>query len=85
MCFDVRSAGGGCSSLIVRAMLTKLGLRKTLLIYAGINAVLLTLAFFLLKSRGSARHVVKIEWVDRTAFADLVFWSLALCMLFTDL
>ncbi|KAG8951099.1 hypothetical protein FRC04_006758 [Tulasnella sp. 424] len=78
------SFGGGVSSLIVRALLTRLGLRKTLLVYAGINAVLLPAAFFLLKSRGPARHVVKIEWVDRNAFGDLVFWSLALCMLFTD-
>ncbi|KAG9018286.1 hypothetical protein FRB90_011616 [Tulasnella sp. 427] len=77
------SFGGGASSLIVRALLTRLGLRYTLLVYAGINAVLLTVAFFLLKSRGSARHVVKIEWVDRTAFRDPVFWSLALCMMFT--
>ncbi|KAG8922165.1 hypothetical protein FRC01_014382 [Tulasnella sp. 417] len=78
------SFGGGVSSLIVRALLTRLGLRNTLLVYAGANAVLLTLAFFLLKSRGPARRVAKIEWVDRTAFSDLVFWSLALCMLFTD-
>ncbi|KAG8922166.1 hypothetical protein FRC01_014383, partial [Tulasnella sp. 417] len=77
------SFGGGASSLIVRALLTRLGLRNTLLVYAGINAVLLTVAFFLLKSRGPARHVVKIEWIDRTAFNDLVFWSLAFCMFFT--
>ncbi|KAG8951096.1 hypothetical protein FRC04_006755 [Tulasnella sp. 424] len=78
------SFGGGVSSLVVRALLTRLGLRNTLLVYAGINAVLLTVAFFLLKSRGPARHVTKIQWVDRNAFGDLVFWSLALCMLFTD-
>ncbi|KAG8974310.1 hypothetical protein FRC05_007616 [Tulasnella sp. 425] len=76
--------GGGVTSIIVRALLTRLGLRKTLLVYAGINAVLLPAAFFLLKSRGPARHIVKIQWVDRNAFGDLVFWSLALCMLFTD-
>ncbi|KAG8951100.1 hypothetical protein FRC04_006759 [Tulasnella sp. 424] len=78
------SFGGGVTSIIVRALLTRLGLRKTLLVYAGINAVLLPAAFFLLKSRGPARHIVKIQWVDRNAFGDLVFWSLALCMLFTD-
>ncbi|KIO32686.1 hypothetical protein M407DRAFT_66305 [Tulasnella calospora MUT 4182] len=78
------SFGGGVSSLVVRALLTRLGLRNTLLVYAGINAVFLTVAFFLLESRGPPRHVAKVEWVDRTAFKDLVFWSLAFCMLLTD-
>ncbi|KAG8910240.1 hypothetical protein FRC00_008588, partial [Tulasnella sp. 408] len=78
------SFGGGVSSLAVRALLTRVGLRNTLLVYAGINAVFLTVSFFLLKSRGSARRVDKIEWVDRAAFGDLVFWSLAFCMLLTD-
>ncbi|KAG8905735.1 hypothetical protein FRB99_008372 [Tulasnella sp. 403] len=78
------SFGGGAGSLIVRAMLTKIGLRYTLLSYFAINLVLDVVAFSLLKSRGPSRRVERIEWVDRSMFKNLVFWSLALCLLFTD-
>ncbi|KAG8842704.1 hypothetical protein FRB96_004822 [Tulasnella sp. 330] len=77
------SFGGGVASLLTRAMLTKLGLRKTLLVYFAIYAVLFIVAAFLVKSRGPRRRVEKIEWIDRAQFKDPVFWSLAMCMLFT--
>ncbi|KAG8872248.1 hypothetical protein FRB97_007833 [Tulasnella sp. 331] len=79
------SFGGGVASLLTRAMLTKLGLRKTLLVYFAIYAVLFIVAAFLVKSRGPRRRVEKIEWIDRAQFKDPVFWSLAMCMLFTTL
>lgn len=66
-------------------MLTSIGLRNTLLVYSGVNAVLLTVAFSLVKSRGPPRRVEKIEWIDRAQLKDSVFWSLAMCMLLTNL
>ncbi|KAG9000239.1 hypothetical protein FRB93_012779 [Tulasnella sp. JGI-2019a] len=75
--------GGGVASLLTRVMLTNIGLRNTLLVYFAINTTLLSLAFFLVKSRGSNNCKVEIEWIDRALFKDPIFWSLALCMLFT--
>lgn len=66
-------------------MLTRIGLRNTLLTYFGINVVMFIVAFPMLKSRGPRRRVTRIEWIDITMFKDGVFWSVAICMLLVDL
>lgn len=82
---DSHPAGGGINSLLVRLLLTRIGLRDTLLTYFGINVLLLALAFPMLKSRGPARRVAKIEWVDTAMFKEPVFWSVGLCIFLVDL
>ncbi|KAG9000655.1 hypothetical protein FRB94_005308 [Tulasnella sp. JGI-2019a] len=77
------SFGGGVWSLLTRALLTRISLRNTLLTYFGVYVILYTIAFFLIKSRGPSRRVEKIEWIDRAQFKDSVFWSMAMCMMFT--
>ncbi|GBE86939.1 Aspyridones efflux protein [Sparassis crispa] len=78
------SFGGAVASLILYAMLQPLGMRKTFAIYSVIDAVFLTMAFFMIKERrrpqAQRQHIV---WFDRTFFTDPVFWSLGLCFLFT--
>ncbi|KAG8992291.1 hypothetical protein FRB94_011223 [Tulasnella sp. JGI-2019a] len=74
--------GGGVTSLLIRAMLTNIGLRNTLLVYFAINTTFLSTACFLVKSRGPSKQRIKIEWIDRALLKDPVFWSLALGMLF---
>ncbi|KAG8931847.1 hypothetical protein FRC02_002034 [Tulasnella sp. 418] len=75
------SVGGGAASLILRVMLSSLSFRLSMSVYTGINAALLLIAFFLVKGRGPERRVTSIEWVDRSQFKDLTFWSTAACYL----
>ncbi|KAL4254712.1 MFS transporter superfamily protein [Abortiporus biennis] len=76
------SLGGALGSLILRGMLTALGLRKTLGIYACMDAVLLTIALLLIKERRRPEMNQKIIWFDKAFLTDPVFWSLGLCFLF---
>lgn len=67
-------------------MLTRLGQQKTLVIYTGIDAAALVLAFLLVKERrrpGSQR--APIVWFDKSFLSDPVFWSLGACFLVTVL
>ncbi|CAL1698359.1 unnamed protein product [Somion occarium] len=79
------SLGGAIGSLILRAMLSALGLRRAMAIYACIDATMLSIAFLLIKERhlpslpGSVSK--KIVWFDRTFLVDPVFWSLGICLL----
>lgn len=83
--FSLFVAGGGVTSLIMRAMLTRMGLRRTLLSYFGINTAVFIVAFFLLKSPRPTRQVERIDWIDRAQFRDPVFWSFAISIFVTDL
>ena len=83
--------GGGTSAIIFRVMLSKFGLHKSLLIYSGINAGLLLVAFFLIKDRPNikastlAKRREPIVWVDTSLFKSPIFWSMSLCLAITIL
>ncbi len=63
-------------ALMLRAMLTSLGLQKTMAIFTCIDAVMLTLVLLLVKERkflSSKTEDKKIVWFDRTFLANSVF------------
>ncbi|KAG8935593.1 hypothetical protein FRC02_007521 [Tulasnella sp. 418] len=76
------SFGGGAGSLIVRALLSAVGLRTTLLIYLAINISLLGTAYMLIRVRQMSADAKQIQWIDRSLFKDGVFWSLTMCLFF---
>ncbi|KAG8756956.1 hypothetical protein FRC12_010420 [Ceratobasidium sp. 428] len=80
------SFGGGASTLILRAMLTRLAFRDALIIYAGIHFVLLSIAVCLIKE-GPGVVVMRTtrtesRWVDKDLLRDPVFWcaTMSLCL-----
>lgn len=65
-------------------MLSSLGLRKTMVIFAGIDAIMLSIAFVLVKERkvlSEEKEGRKIVWIDRSFLVDPVFWSLGISLL----
>lgn len=73
--------GGGIASLIMRAMLPSLGYRNTLLVYAGISAVVYAFAWSLLKVRKPPARATPARWETKTGlppgiFRDPAFYSL---------
>lgn len=82
----INCTGGSFGSLIVREMLSSLGIKKTFAIYSAIDAVFLVISIAMLKERRrpeARKH--KIVWFDKAFFRDPVFWSLGMCSLFTVL
>ncbi|EMD34914.1 hypothetical protein CERSUDRAFT_96826 [Gelatoporia subvermispora B] len=77
------SLGGAVSTVILRAMLTPLGYKKTFAILSGVDAIILLAAFFMMKERRVTHARQPIVWLDRAFLKDPVFWSLGLCLLFT--
>jgi hypothetical protein len=59
-------------------MLSRFGLRKTMLMKAGIDAVVLGTAYLLLKER--RKPSAKIIWYDKKYLTDPTFWSVTLCL-----
>ncbi|PIL25838.1 MFS general substrate transporter [Ganoderma sinense ZZ0214-1] len=76
------SLGGGISTLMFRAMLTSLGLKKSFLIYTAIDGVLLLAAWFMIAERRKPSQRKSIIWFDKSFFTDPVFWSLGCCFFF---
>ncbi|CAE6471599.1 unnamed protein product [Rhizoctonia solani] len=78
------SFGGGTATLILRAMLSHISFRNTLLIYAGIHFVLMTIAICLVKEgpAGAAARAARgrAGWADKAMLKDPVFWSTALSL-----
>ncbi|WVQ96561.1 hypothetical protein IAU59_003666 [Kwoniella sp. CBS 9459] len=76
--------GAAFGSLIVRALLKAVGVRKTLLIYSFINLTLMCLATLLIRTQPNspeARAKGKGPWVDKRVWNLLPFHLLALCLL----
>ncbi|EJT97285.1 MFS general substrate transporter [Dacryopinax primogenitus] len=74
------SLGGAIASLIIRAMLTKLGFRNTLLIYSFVHGCVMLLGCCLLKSRpipGAPTQPARIVWLDWDILRNPMFWSAA--------
>ncbi|CAE6464767.1 unnamed protein product [Rhizoctonia solani] len=80
------SLGGAVSSLVIQAMLDRLGFHKTLLIYSFVQGVTMLVGFSLIKTRFPASQLQnrdrKIAWVDKQYFKDPVFWSFWVALLF---
>ncbi|KAJ1305224.1 hypothetical protein OPQ81_000253 [Rhizoctonia solani] len=81
------SFGGAIPSLVVQAMLERLGFHKTLLIYSFVQGVTMLAGFSLITTRvpGSQaqnRHR-RIVWVDKQYFKDPIFWSFAMSLMIT--
>lgn len=72
--------GGGIASVIVRALLTKLGLRNTLLVYTGIHFVVVTISLCLIRERPRVRgrKPAKVVWYDAALLHDRVFWGVVM-------
>ncbi|KAI0758964.1 MFS general substrate transporter [Fomes fomentarius] len=77
------SLGGAVSTLLFRALLTSLGMRRSFAIYTALDGVLLFAAWFMISERRSPTLRRKIVWLDVGFFTDPVFWSYGLCFFFT--
>ncbi|KDE05180.1 hypothetical protein MVLG_04422 [Microbotryum lychnidis-dioicae p1A1 Lamole] len=76
--------GGAMASLIMRSLLPKLGFKKMLLVYAGINAFTTASAFTLLRTREPLRlpgqpRVTK-NWLPKGVWRDGTFYSFIACV-----
>ncbi|GAA5929206.1 hypothetical protein JCM3775_006764 [Rhodotorula graminis] len=75
--------GGAIASLIVRGLLPSLGYRNTVLVYAGISAVVYVVAWMLLEVRKPPARATPARWDTKTGmppgiFRDPAFYSLVL-------
>jgi len=71
--------------MILRILLNRMSLRRTFLVFSAIDAVVLLIAFLLLKERPKVPRpqaclAPKINWVDSRLFKDAVFWSLIMSL-----
>ncbi|KAI5480940.1 hypothetical protein MNV49_006750 [Pseudohyphozyma bogoriensis] len=82
--------GGAISSLIIRALLPKLGFSHTLLVYASLNLVVSIGAWFLLATRGEqpkksdagGKRQVAASWLPAGVWKDPAFISLMSSLFF---
>jgi len=75
------------ASALIRIMLTHLGLRKTMIIKAGIDATALGFGFLLIKERRILDSNViprRMVWYDKRYLTDPIFWSLVCCLCFCN-
>lgn len=72
------SLGGAVTSAIIRVMLSHFGLRKTMLIKTGVDAIVLGAAYLLIKER--RKPSTTIIWYDKKFLTDPTFWSITVCM-----
>lgn len=74
--------GAAVISVIIRVMLSHFGLRKTMLIKAGMDAIVLGAAYLLIKERRTPSTT--IVWYDKKFLMDPTFWSIILCILLSN-
>ncbi|GFZ49823.1 hypothetical protein JCM24511_07226 [Saitozyma sp. JCM 24511] len=80
--------GGGISTLIVRQLLTAVGLRKTLIVVSCVNLGVSLLATSLIRTRPSSPEAQgrgRGPWVDKVVPRSSIFWSITLSMLVATL
>ena len=70
--------GAAVTSVIIRAMLSHFGLRKTMLIKTGMDAFVLGVAYLLIKER--RKPSTTIIWYDKKFLTDPTFWSITVCL-----
>ena len=68
-----------------RQLLSSLGLRAALGVFAGVHAAAFAVGYAMMAERRPARARAPLVWFDRAFFRDGVFWSLAGCFFFTVL
>jgi hypothetical protein len=71
--------GASVVSVMVRVMLSHLGLRKTMLIKAGIDAFTLSLGFILIKECPNPDKAAIVLY-DKKFLTSPEFWSIVACM-----
>ena len=76
------SLGAAGTSTIMGVMLSHFGLRRTMLIKAGVDAIVIGAAFLLIKER--RKPSATIVWYDKKYLTDPTFWSITLCMFLTN-
>lgn len=64
--------GGAVGALVLRAMLSSIGLRKTMLVYSGIDAVLLIIAILIIKERKPEVPMLMVSPRSQEASESLV-------------
>ena len=69
--------GGGISTLIIRYLLTELGPKKTLLIYAGIQAVALLAGWCLVRVRDVPENRMPKNWLPKGIWRNVSWYSMA--------
>ena len=72
------SSGAAVTATIIRVMLSRFGLRKTMLIKTGVDAVVLGTAYLLIRER--RKPSTAIIWYDKRFLTDPIFWSVTLCL-----
>jgi hypothetical protein len=72
--------GGAAASGMIRVLLSRVGLRKAMLIKAGIDAAVLGLSFLLIKERHLPNRSARFVWYDKKFLTDPEFWSLVACI-----
>lgn len=70
--------GAAVTSVIIRAMLSRFGLRKTMLIKTGVDAIALGAAYLLIKERRKPSTTIILY--DKKFLMDPIFWSITMCM-----
>ena len=73
-----QSSGAAVTSAIIRVMLSNFGLRKTMLIKTGVDAIVLGASYLLIKER--RKPSTRIIWYDKKFLTDPTFWSITVCM-----
>ncbi|KAI0772349.1 major facilitator superfamily domain-containing protein [Trametes elegans] len=76
------SIGGAVGSLVYRQLLSALGLRKALLIFAAIDALSYAAAYLMVEERRPAHKRPPLVWFDGAVLKDPVFWSVGGCFFF---
>ncbi|CAE6507169.1 unnamed protein product [Rhizoctonia solani] len=81
------SFGGAVPSLVIQAMLERLGFHKTLLVYSFVQGVTMLIGLSLITTRipvsqAQNKHN-RIVWVDKQYLKDPVFWSFCTSLLLT--
>jgi len=71
------------TSAIIRVMLSRFGLRKTMLVKTGVDAIILGAAYLLIKER--RKPSATITWYDKKFLTSPTFWSITMCMCLSNL
>lgn len=77
------SSGAAVTSAVIRVMLSHFGLRKTMLIKTGADAIILGTAYLLIRER--RKPSTTIIWYDKKYLTDPTFWSITLCLCLSNI
>ncbi|KAG7445307.1 MFS general substrate transporter [Guyanagaster necrorhizus] len=72
--------GGGIGSIIIRVLLTRLGLRKAMLVYSSMNGTVWIIAFMLIKERRAPGFRRKKRWLPERINGQFYSVALSICV-----